>query len=129
MAAHARQHVVHRDVAAELGGQRRDAGVGDAAGDEAVVPREVDVAVEREAVHGDAPADPDAEGGDLPLGAAGVGAQPDAATPGHARRLETEVAADPDQRLLDAADVVDDLDVVGQPDDRVADQLTRARGT
>ncbi len=56
---------------AELGRQRGDAGVADAAGHEAVVPAEVDVAVEREAVHGDAAADPDADRGDLALGTLG----------------------------------------------------------
>ena len=95
-------------------------------GHEAVVPRQVDVAVEREAVHGDAPADPDAERGDLALRAPLVGAQPDAAAAGHARGRDAEVGADPDQGLLDAAYVVDDLDVVGEPDDRVADQLAGA---
>ena len=55
-----------------------------------------------------------------------VGAQPDAAAPGHPGGGDAEVRADADQRLLDAADVVDDLDVVGQRDDRVADQLAGA---
>ncbi|MGH3363746.1 MAG: hypothetical protein ACRDOW_03385, partial [Nocardioidaceae bacterium] len=31
-----------------------------------------------------------------------------------------------DQRLLQPSDVVDDLDVVGEPDDGVADELPRA---
>ena len=126
MTAYQREHLGDRDVAAELGAQRGDAGVGDAAGHEPGVPRQVDVAVEGEAVHGDALADPDAEGGDLALRAPLVGAQPDAAAARHARGLDPEVAADPDQGLLDATDVVDDLDVVGQPDDRVADELAGA---
>ena len=46
--------------------------------------------------------------------------------PGHAGGRDTEVAAHADQRLLDAAYVVDDLDVVGQRDDRVADELAGA---
>src|SRR6185295_18347660 len=95
--ADARQHVMNGDVAAELGRERGDAGVVDAAGDEAVVPREVDVAVQGEAVHGDTPADPDAEGGDLALGALVVRTEPHATAAGHARRLEAEVGADGDQ--------------------------------
>ena len=46
--------------------------------------------------------------------------------PGHAGGGDAEVGADPDQRLLDPAYVVDDHDVVGQRDDRVADQLAGA---
>ena len=65
-----RQDVGDRDLSTELGRQRGDAGVGDAARDEAVVPAQVDVAVEGEAVHGHAPADPDADGRDLALGQA-----------------------------------------------------------
>ena len=121
-----RKDLGDRDVAPELGTQRGDPRVGDPARDEAGVPRQVDVAVEGEAVHGDALADPDAERGDLALRPPLVGAQPDAAPAGHARGLDAEVAADPDQRLLDATDVVDDLDVVGEPDDGVADELAGA---
>src|SRR5687768_5739310 len=47
-------HLADGDVAVELAGERGDAGVGDAAGDEPVVPAHVDVAVDRETVHGDA---------------------------------------------------------------------------
>ena len=64
--------------------------------------------------------------GDLALRAAVVGAQPDAAAAGDPRGGDAEVGADRDQRLLDPADVVDDLDVVGERDDRVADQLAGA---
>ena len=52
--------------------------------------------------------------------------QPHAAAAGDAGGGDAEVGADRDQRLLDAAYVVDDLDVVGQPNDRVADQLAGA---
>jgi hypothetical protein len=120
------QHVGDRHPTAELLGQRRDASVGDAAGHEPVVPPEVHVAVEGEAVHGHAAADADADGGDLALGAAVVRPEPHAAASRDPRGLDPEVAADSDQRLLDAADVVDDLDVVGQRHDRVADQLARS---
>ena len=62
---HQGEHLRDGHVPAELLGQGGDAGVGDPAGHEPVVPGEVDVAVEREAVHGHAAADPDADGGDL----------------------------------------------------------------
>ena len=62
----------------------------------------------------------------LRSGPRSVGAQPHAAAAGHAGGLDAEVAAHRDQGLLDAAHVVDDLDVVGQPHDRVADQLAGA---
>ena len=74
-------------------------------------------------MHRHSAADPDADRRDLALGAALVGAEPDAAAAGDAGGGDAEVGAHRDQRLLDPADVVDDLDVVGQPDDRVADQL------
>ena len=64
--------------------------------------------------------------GDLALRSAVVGAQPDPAAAGDAGGGDAEVGADRDQRLLDAAYVVDDLDVVGQRHDRVADQLAGA---
>src|SRR5690606_30014757 len=98
---------------------------GDAAGHEAVVPAEVDVAVEGEAVHRHASADPDTDGADLALGAAAVAvlAQPDAAAAGDPGGLDAEVAAGEDQCLLDATHVVDDADVLGEPNDRVADEL------
>ncbi len=62
----------------------------------------------------------------LRSGPAVVGAQPDPAAAGDPGGGDAEVGADLDQRLLDAAYVVDDLDVVGQPDDGVADQLAGA---
>ena len=46
--------------------------------------------------------------------------------PGHPRGLDPEVATDADQGLLHPAYVVDHLDVVREPDDRVADQLAGA---
>src|SRR5689334_24599708 len=59
-----------RHAPAELGGQRRDAGVRDAAGDEPVVPPEVDVAVQREPVHRHVLGHADADRRDLALRAA-----------------------------------------------------------
>src|SRR5690606_18248923 len=58
--AYGREHLCDGHVATQLTTQRRDPGVGDAAGDEPVVPAQVDVAVEGETVHRHAPADPDA---------------------------------------------------------------------
>ena len=55
-----------------------------------------------------------------------AGLQPDAAATRDARGGHAEVGADGDQRLLEAAHVVDDQHVVGQPHDRVADQLAGA---
>ena len=88
---------------------------------------EVDVAVDGEAVHRDAAADPDADRGDLALGADRSSARSHTPLrPGTRAVVTPKSRAGRDQRLLDAADVVDDLDVVGQRDDRVADQLAGA---
>src|SRR5680860_160637 len=105
-----RGDLIHGDVSTELLGQRGHSGVGDAAGHERVVPAEVDVAVECEAVHGHAAADPNPEGRDLAAGDTGTG---------HA-----EIAAGPDERLLEPSYIVDDPDVVGQAHDRISHQLT-----
>ena len=79
-------------------------------------------------MHGHAAGDADADGGDLALRAPGrrVGGQPDAGAPGHAAGGEAELGERVDQRLLQAADVVDDPERLGQPDQRVADELARA---
>ena len=61
MALHHAQHVGDGDGAAGLGGQAGDSRVPDAAGHDPVEPAEVAVAVEREAVHGDAARHPDAD--------------------------------------------------------------------
>src|SRR3954471_3735096 len=124
VAAYRGEHLGDRYVAAPLGARRGDSGVADPAWHEAVVPIEVDVAVQGEAVHGHATRDADADRGDLSLGGLGGAVlEPDAAAAGYAGRHDAEVAADRDQRLLDAAYVVDALHVVGHQDNRVADQL------
>ena len=56
-----------------------------------------------------------------------VGGHPHAAAALDPAGGQPEAGADLDQRLLEPADVGDDVDRVGQRDDRVADQLTRAR--
>ena len=61
----------------------------------------------------------------LRSGPRSIGTEPHAAAARDPGRGHAEVAADADQRFLDPAYVVDDLDVVGQGHDRVADQLAR----
>src|SRR5690606_29011514 len=116
----------YADPAPELDAERGDARVVDAAGHERVVPAQVDVAVEGEPVHRHPAADADADRGDLAFRAGVVGPQPHPRPAGHPCGLDAEVAAGPDQCLLDAAHVVDDPHVLGQTHDRVADQLPGA---
>src|SRR3546814_14261600 len=78
---HARDHVGDLDITTELPGQGGDPRVIDAARDEAVVPRQVDVAVEREAVHRHPLGDPKSDRGDLAFGAAGVRRPPHSGSP------------------------------------------------
>ena len=88
---------------------------------------EVGVAVEREAVQRHALRDADADGGDLAVGTAVVGRAPRRRCgPRPALRGDAELGADVDQHALHAADVGDDVDRVGQPHDRVADELPGA---
>src|SRR4051812_10487762 len=112
--------VVGGDAGAGEDGQRGDAGVADAAGHDAVVRREVGVAVEREAVHRDALRDPDADRGDLRV------LDPDAAAALDPAGRDAVRVAHVDERLLDPAYVTDDVDRVGQPGDWVADELSGA---
>ena len=70
--------------------------------------------------------DPDADGGHLAGRAAVVLRHPDAAAPLDPAGGQPELGAHVDQQLLGAADVGDHVDRVGQPQDRVADELTRA---
>lgn len=108
-----------------LVGQRGDTGPDDAARDDDLAPRQVGVAVEREAVHRDLTADADADGADLATRAAVVGGDPRAALALDASGLDAEVGADADHHLLDVADVADDVDGRREPDDRVAGDLSR----
>ena len=52
-----------------------------------------------------------------------VGGHPHPAATGHLRGLDAEFGAHVDQHALDAAHVRDDVDRVGQPHDRIADEL------
>jgi len=53
------------------------------------------------------------------------GRPPHARAPGHPAGGKSEIGTHPDQCLLQAPNVVDDVDVVGKRDDRVPDQLAR----
>jgi hypothetical protein len=76
-------------------------------------------------VHGHPPRDPDADGGHLAVGATLVGPHPHTAAALDPPGRQAEAGADLDERVLEAADVRDDVHRVGQRDDRVADQLAR----
>ncbi len=119
------EHLVDRDVASEFLRQRRDAGIGDAARHEGVEEAQVGVAVQGEAVQRHAARDPDADRGDLAVGAAVVGGDPGAAAALDPGGDDAELGAHVDQHALHAAHVGDDVDGIGQPHDRVADELSR----
>ncbi len=53
------------------------------------------------------------------------GRPPHVRAPGHPAGDKPEIGAYPDQGLLQAPNIVDDVHVVGKPDDRVPDQLSR----
>jgi hypothetical protein len=97
-----------RDIAAQFGAEGGDAGVGDPARDEPVVPVEVDVRVEREAVHGHAAGHADTDGRDLAFGLSRAGCQQHDGPSGHASGLHAEIGNAADDRLFDPADVVND---------------------
>ncbi len=121
------ERVRHRDPPTSLRRQRRGAGIAQPAGHDLVEPGQVTVAVQHEAVHRDAARDPDADGRDLAVGLAGASAgQPDSAAALDQAGLEAEVCAHPDQRGFDQAHVRDDVDGLGQRDDRVPGQLAGA---
>ena len=77
-------------------------------------------------MHGDALGDPHAESGDLALGSAGVGGEPDTAAALDPAGRQSEVRTDADQGLFESAHVVDDVHMAGELGDRVADELARA---
>src|SRR5690606_32713593 len=118
-----RRDVDGSDVAAELQIHRGHARVGDAAGDEAVVPGHVHVAVEAEAVHRHSAGDADADRGDLALRTSWAGGQPHARAARHAPAGDAELGERSDEGLLDATHVVHDEYVGRELGDGVADQL------
>src|SRR6266566_1349334 len=126
VALHHRRHLVHREVAPGLGGQRGRPGVADAARDDPVVPGQVAVRVQGEPVHGDAPGHPRADRADLAIRAAVVTGHPGAAAPGHAPGGDAELRARPDHGLLERAHVGHDIQWLAQLDDRVPGQLPGA---
>src|SRR5262249_34863323 len=107
-----------------FGREGRHRRVGNSARHDAVVPREVTVAIEREAMHCDALGDAHADSGNFSILAA----------PGHPHApaafnpvgRHAKLAADPDQRLLDAVHVGNYVNRLAECDDRIADKLTRA---
>ena len=121
---HHRRHLGHRDVAAGLGGQRGRPGVADAARDDAVVPGQVAVGVQREPVHGDAPGHPGADRADLAVRPAVlVAGHPGAAAARHAPGADAELRARPDHGLFQRAHVGDHVQRLAELDDRVSGQL------
>jgi len=114
------------DPAAELGGQGRDPGIGDAARHDRAERPEVAVAVQREAVQGGGACHPDPDGGDLAGRATLVGRDPHPGPPLDPAGRQAHVGAHRDQRLFESPHEIDHVQRFGQPDDRIADQLTGA---
>ena len=108
------------DPAPGFGRQRGHPGVGNAARDDAVIPGQVAVAVQRQPVHGDAPGHPCADRPDLAVGRA---LDPGAAAPRHPDRGHPEIGAGPDHGLFQRPHVGDHVDRLAELDDRVAGQL------
>jgi len=123
VAFHHRRHLGHRDVAAGLGGQRGRPGVPDAARDDAVVPGQIAVGVQREPVHGDTPGHPGADRADLAVRQVLVGGHPGAAAARHAAGADAEFRARPDHGLFQRAHVGDHVQRLVKLDDRVSGQL------
>ena len=112
------------DAAARFGRQRADSGIADAAGDDAVIPGQVAVAVQRESVHGDAPGHPSADRAQLAVRPRRRVAQhPRAAATCHPRGGHPEFGARPDERFLERAHVGHHVKRLAELDDRVAGQL------
>ncbi len=122
---HHRRHLGHRDIAAGLGGQRGRPGIPDAARDDAVVPGQVAVGVQREPVHGDAPGHPGADRADLAVRPVLVAGHPGAAAVRHAPGADAELRARPDHGLFQRAHVGDHIQRLAELDDRVSGQLPR----
>ena len=121
---HDRCHLGDEYPAARFGGQRADSGIADAAGDDAVIPGQVAVAVQREPVHGDAPGDPRADRAELAVRPRRRVAQdPRAAAAFHPRGGHPEFGARPDERFFERAHVGHHIERLTELDDRVAGQL------
>ena len=120
-----RPDVLDPDPVAQFGGDRCHAGVADTARDDRLERAEVAVAVEREPVQRRRPRHPHADGGDFARRSAPAGRHPHSGAAVDAAYLQTHVGAHLDQRFLDAPNVIDHIERLGQPDDRVADQLAR----
>src|SRR5690606_38698429 len=121
-----RHDLGYRYRAAQLGTERRRVGVGQPARDDRGVHRQVHVAVERETVHRDSARDPDADRRDLSLAPSAVGGEPHARPALDPSRGEPEIGTRREEGVLERADVGDDVDGLGEPHDRIADELARA---
>ena len=108
------------DPAPGFGRQRGHPGVGNAARDDAVIPGQVAVAVQRQPMHGDAAGDPCADRPDLAVGRA---RDPGPAAARHPDRGHPEIGAGPDHGLFQRPYVGDHVDGLAELHDRVADQL------
>jgi hypothetical protein len=117
------RYVARIDPSPEALADRGHPRVADAARHYPRIRLEAVAAVEGEAVHRDSVGDPDADGRDLEVGA--VSRDPDTGPPVDPAARYAEFMEDIDEQRLEAAHVAHDVDRLGQPQDRVADQLAR----
>ncbi|SKZ41864.1 Uncharacterised protein [Mycobacteroides abscessus subsp. abscessus] len=101
--------------------ERGDACVGDAARDDGVECAHVGVHVQCEPVQGDSACNPDADLAEFAF--ARVVADPHSRPAVDASGRDAEPRTDRDERRLDASYVIDDVERLGESDDRVAHEL------
>src|SRR5450759_2053366 len=116
----------HRRRVVELGRERGHAGILDAAGDDPVECGKVRRDVEREAVLGRLAAHTDADGDNLALRPVTRRREPDTRTALYAQGRQAVVGDGTDERLLQAAYVVDHVHPIRKRHDGVADELSGA---
>src|SRR5665647_1314935 len=119
------EHLVNRDVAPQLLAERGNACICDAAWHDHLGPGQVTATVERETVHRDVLAHPDADSSDLAVGSGLIGQDPYSAAPLDAPGGDPEVRTDLDHHVFEAAHMGDDVNRGGEPDDGIAHQLAR----
>src|SRR5450631_4510077 len=120
------RHLGHRGGPLQLGPERGHAGILDAAGDDPVERGEVRGDVQREAVLGRLAADADADGDDLALRPVNRRREPDTRTAWYAHGSQAVVGDGADERLLQAAYVVDHVHPIRKRHDGIADELSGA---
>src|SRR5664280_2936775 len=120
------RYLGHRGRPLQLGPERGHAGILDAAGDDPVERGKVRGDVEREAVLGRLAAHTDADGDDLALRPVTRGREPDTRTAWYAHGSQAVVGDGTDERLLQAAYVVDHVHPIRKRHDGVADELSGA---